>query len=329
VLVIAQLVGALVLVVAASDSFTNAVEWIGAKSGLTRSAVGAVVAAIGSSLPESIVAIIALVVLRDARSEAIGIGAVIGAPLMLSTVVFSLIGVISLVRREPPGIPQLSIPVAPTLFGATLFFGTFALALAASFTRSTALHVVAAICVLAAYALHLTYHLRAGQPEGEESPPPLRIAPRSKRPATALIVLQLCVALVVTALASRWFISSLSAASLTFGISALAMSLLLTPIATELPEASSVFLWMRRCEDNLAISNVLGAMMFQTSVTCAIALLATPWQLGASAYAAAVAALAAVALLILTTLLRRQVEQWALAAAGLFYIGYLVYMART
>jgi cation:H+ antiporter len=329
VLVIAQLVGALVLVVIASDAFTNAVEWIGAKFGLTRSAVGAVVAAIGSSLPESIVAIIALVVLRDARSQAIGIGAVIGAPLMLSTVVFSLIGVISLVRREPPGIPQLSIPVAPTIFGAALFFGTFALALAASFTRSTTLHVVAAICVLAAYVVHLAYHLRAGQPEGEEAPPPLRIAPRHKRPSNALIMLQLCVALVVTALASRWFISSLSAASFTFGISALAMSLLLTPVATELPEASSVFLWMRRCEDNLAISNVLGAMMFQTSVACAIAMLATPWQLGPSAYAAGATALISVALLILTTLVRRQVEQWALAASGLFYIGYLLYMART
>ncbi len=329
VLVVAQLLGALVLVVVASDAFTNAVEWIGAKFGLTRSAVGAVVAALGSSLPETIVAFIALVVLRDARSQAIGIGAVIGAPLMLSTVVFSLIGVISLVRREPPGIPQLSIPVAPTLFGATLFLGTFALALAASFTRSATMHTIVAICVLAAYVVYLVYHLRAGQPEAEESPPPLRIAPRHKRPATALVVLQLCIALVVTALASRWFISSLSAASLAFGISALGMSLFLSPIATELPEASSVFLWMRRCEDNLAISNVLGAMMFQTSVACAIAMLATPWQLGISAYGAAIAALAAVALLIVTTLLRRQVEQFALAAAGVFYIGYIIFMART
>ena len=329
VLVVAQLIGALVLVVVASDAFTNAVEWLGAKFGLTRSAVGAVVAAIGSSLPESIVAFIALVVLRDARSQAIGIGAVIGAPLMLSTVVFSLIGVISLVRREPPGIPQLSIPVAPTLFGATLFFATFALALAASFTSSAMVHAIVAVCVLAAYVVYLAYHLRAGQPEAEESPPPLRIAPRHKRPATPIVVLQLCIALVVTALASRWFISSLGAASLAFGISALGMSLFLSPIATELPEASSVFLWMRRCEDNLAISNVLGAMMFQTSVACAIAMLATPWQLGASAYGAGVAALAAVALLIVTTLVRRQVEQFALAAAGVFYVGYIVFMART
>src|SRR5580693_6465580 len=45
----------LVLLVLASDAFANAVEWAGALLGLTRSAVGAVVAAIGSSLPETMV----------------------------------------------------------------------------------------------------------------------------------------------------------------------------------------------------------------------------------------------------------------------------------
>ena len=324
-LAVMELLGALVLVVVAADSFTNAVEWIDAKSKLTRGASGAIVAAIGSSLPETIVAVIALLVLGDPRSQAIGIGAVIGAPFMLATVVFSLIGVIALVRRRRDGKPPLDIPVAPTVFGGTLFFATFALALGASFVRGHAVHTAAAVVVLAAYALYLYYHLRAQDQAGEEEPPALRIAPASRNPSMALIVLQLGIGLALSVVASRLFIASLWQASLVFGVSPFIISLYLSPIATELPEASSVMLWMRRKEDTLAMGNVLGAMMFQTSIACGIAMVASPWQLGTGAYAAGVASLAAVAVLVITTLVRQRVEPLALACVGLLYLGYIAF----
>lgn len=323
--VVIELLGALVLVVVAADSFTNAVEWIDVKSKLTRGASGAIVAAIGSSLPETIVAVIALVMLGDPRSQAIGIGAVIGAPFMLATVVFSLIGVIALVRRRRQAEPALAIPVAPTIFGGTLFFATFALALGASFVRGHAMHVAASVVVLSAYALYLYYHLRAQDQAGEEEPPALRIAPASRNPSMALIVLQLGIGLALSVVASRLFIASLWQASFVFGVSPFVISLFLSPIATELPEASSVVLWMRRKEDNLAMGNVLGAMMFQTSIACAIAMVATPWQLGPGAYAAGVASLAAVAALVITTLVRQKVEPLTLACAGLLYLGYIAF----
>ena len=324
-LVVIELLGALVLVVVAADAFTNAVEWIDAKSKLTRGAAGAIVAAIGSSLPETIVAVIALVVLGDPRSQAIGIGAVIGAPFMLATVIFSLIGVIALVRRPRTAQPALAIPVAPTIFGGTLFLATFALALGASFVRAHAVHVAAAVIVLLAYGAYLLYHLRAQDQAGEEEPPALRIAPGSRNPRVALIVLQLSIALVLSIVASRLFIASLWQASLVFGVSPFIISIYLSPIATELPEASSVMIWMRRKEDNLAMGNVLGAMMFQTSIACAIAMVATPWLLGPGAYAAGVASLVAVAALVITTLVRKRVEPLALACAGLLYLGYFAF----
>ena len=323
-LVALQLLGALVLVVVAADAFTNAVEWIDARTRLTRGAVGAVFAAIGSSLPETIVAVIALVVLRDPRSQAIGIGTVIGAPFMLGTVIFSLIGTVALLRRGGGG--RLAIPTAPTIFGASLFFVTFALALAASFARERALHVACVLLVLGSYAAYLVYHLRAGDEAGEETPPALRLWPRSARPSWTKIVVQLCIALAVTVVASRWFVASLDQASLAFGVAPFVIAVFLSPIATELPEASSVVLWMRRREDDLAMSNVLGAMMFQTSIACSIAILATPWALGRSAYAAGAATLAAVAVVIVTTLLRKRVEPLALAACGLLYAAYIIFM---
>lgn len=326
--VVLHVVGALLLIVAGSDAFTNAVEWVGATFGLTRSAIGAVVAAIGSSMPETAVAVVALLVLHDARSQAVGIGAVLGAPFMLSTVVFFLIGMVALLRNKQEQQHSLAVPVAPTVFGASLFFVTFALALAASFVRMDAAHDVSATLVLGAYVVYLLYHLRAGQPEGEESPPPLRLAPKSRRPASAMVIFQLVIALIVIVFASRWFVASVNDASATLGISPFLVSLFLSPIATELPEMANVVMWMRRREDALALGNVLGAMMFQTSIACAIAMLATPWQLAPSAYVASALALLSVAILIVTTVARRRVEPMALIAGGLLYVAYIVYTAR-
>jgi cation:H+ antiporter len=323
-----QLVATLVLVALASDAFTNAVEWLGARLNLTRSAAGAIVAAVGSSLPESIIAVVALLILRDERSQQIGIGAVLGAPFMLGTVVFCLIGLIALARDRKAGGVQLSAPFQPTMFGMNLFFGTFALALAASFVRSFAIHAVAAVAVLCAYVWYLRYHLRAGQLEAEPSPPPLRLAPRSAEPQMVVVLLQLVLALTVTILASRWFVVTVGRAASVLALAPFAVSVILSPIATELPEASNVVLWMRRREDALALANVLGAMMFQTSMTCALAMLVTPWQLSLNAYAAGGAVLLAVAFVTVSMFVRRKVEPFAFAIAGFFYLGYLAVAAR-
>jgi cation:H+ antiporter len=321
-----QLAIALVVVFIASDAFTNAVEWLGARYALTRSAAGAIIAAIGSSLPESIVAIVALLILRDERSRDIGLGAVLGAPFMLSTVVFCLIGALALARRAPSPARALAVPVAPTVFGAGLFFATFALALAASFVSTFAAHIVAAVLILAAYVAYLVYHLRSDQPEAEPSPPRLRIAPGMHEPPALLIATQLVLALAVTVVASRWFVLVIGNVAGAFGWAPFVVSLFISPIATELPEASNVLLWMRRREDSLALANVLGAMMFQTSVTCTLAMLATPWHLNRAAWIAAACTLGAVGTAIVWTAVRKRVEPWPFAFAGVFYAAYVIAM---
>ncbi len=248
---------------------------------------------------------------------------------MLSTLVFSLIGMLALLRRKAAGEPLLAIPVESTLVGASLFVVTFASMLGASFVRDRTAHIAAAVFSLALYALFIFYHLRQGDEIMEQTPPKLRIAPSIANPSWSVVVLQLAVALAITILASRWFVASLSLASLRFGVSPLILALFLSPVATELPEAMSVVLWMRRREDHLAMSNILGTLMFQASIGCTIAILATQWQLGASTYAAGGAALLAVGALILSTFARRRVEPIVLAAAALLYVAYIVFLRRS
>ena len=316
-----HVLGALLLLVIASDAFTNAVEWVGALFGLTRSAVGAVVAAVGSSLPETMVAFIAIVLLGDIRSVEVGTGAVIGAPLLLSTLALSLVGICAYVFGKRRSV---AAHVQPTLVGLALFVCTFALVIGASFVTSHAAHVAAAIIALLAYAAYLLYHMRAGEQESDDTPPPLRIAPKLRRPNVALVVFQLTVATVVTALAARWFIATVSSLALHLQISALVISIVLSPIATELPEIFNVLIWTRRDLDDLALGNIFGAMMFQTSVASSIALIATPWHLDAPSYRAAIATLVVTLTMFAWIALRRKIETAPLALCGLGYLGYLI-----
>jgi len=329
VLTAAQLFGALLLLVIASDSFTNAVEWFASLRGLARNAAGAIVAAIGSSLPETMVAVVALVVLHDARSQAVGIGAVLGAPFMLSTVVFSAVGGIAFFRHsiyEKTG-GFLAVEPRNAIVGLALFLVTFAFVVGASFAPTPAVRIGASIAVIVAYFVYLRYHFRHDESGVEAHPPPLRFSPRAVKPPMWIVLVQMALALGVTILASHWFVSSVSGVSAMVGIPPLVVSLFLSPVATELPEAMNVVLWMRRKEDELAFGNVIGAMMFQTSIASAIAMLASPWRLDSHGYAACAAAFAAVLFVLIATLIRRRLSSIALFACGIFYAAYLVFAA--
>ena len=55
--------------------------------------------------------------------------------------------------------------------------------------------------------------------------------------------------------------------------------MLLSPIATELPETMNAVIWVRQGKGRLALANVSGAMMIQATVPTALGLFFTPWIL--------------------------------------------------
>ncbi len=61
------------------------------------------------------------------------------------------------------------------------------------------------------------------------------------------------------------------------GVSALALSLLIIPVATELPEKVNSIIWIRRGRDTLAVGNISGAMVFQGSLLPALGIMLTAW----------------------------------------------------
>ncbi|MBV8170954.1 MAG: hypothetical protein JO219_03385 [Candidatus Eremiobacteraeota bacterium] len=324
--IVLQVLLGLVLLVIASDAFANAVEWVGVMFRLTRSAVGAVVAAIGSSLPETMVAFIALVVIGSQTSTEIGIGAVVGAPLLLSTIAFAVVGAGALAFGKKHD--TVHAPAPPVIVGLSLFCLAFAAVIGASFFPILPVRIAAAGFAVGAYVAYLAYHLRLRAVEGDEAPPRLRIAPWLAQPTPSLVLVQLLVATAITMLAARWFIGSLGALATLTSLSPLVISLLLSPIATELPELINGLLWMQRDLDDLALGNVLGAMMFQASIACAIGLIASPWHLDANSYRAAALTLASALFVLIWTALRKRVQALPLVLCVLFYVAYVVLELR-
>ena len=99
------LVFALLIILLGAELFTNGIEWFGRKLELAEGAVGSVLAAVGTALPETLIPIIAILFATGASSHAVGVGAILGAPFMLATLAMFVTGIAVLwqARTRPTG----------------------------------------------------------------------------------------------------------------------------------------------------------------------------------------------------------------------------------
>ncbi len=91
------LVVAFIVILMGAELFTNGIEWFGRKLQLAEGAVGSVLAAVGTALPETMIPIIAILFATGEASHAVGVGAILGAPFMLATLAMFVTGVAVLV----------------------------------------------------------------------------------------------------------------------------------------------------------------------------------------------------------------------------------------
>ena len=78
-------------------------------------------------------------------------------------------------------------------------------------------------------------------------------------------------------LASRGFVQALEIIGVQIGLSSQVTALLLSPIATEMPEMMNSIVWVRQGKMNSALANISGAMMIQATVPAAFGMFFTPW----------------------------------------------------
>src|SRR5229473_6735147 len=100
---IVLIVGAFVLILFGAEVFTDGVEWLGIKLNMTEGATGSILAAFGTATPETLIPVVAIVFTNTPDADDIGVGAILGAPFMLGTLVMLLIGVTAFALRGRRG----------------------------------------------------------------------------------------------------------------------------------------------------------------------------------------------------------------------------------
>jgi cation:H+ antiporter len=340
-----ELLIALGVILAGAELFTNGVEWIGEGYGLSEGAVGSVLAAIGTALPETILPLVA-VLSGHAKGDEIGVGAILGAPFMLSTLAMAILGLV-VVLSSKRGSRSLKLHHDGNVLAQDLafFLVMYSLATLAGLLRIRAFNWVLAAGLLVGYGVYVRRHFSSpGEQEleaeasGEVKPLHLRrIAggllhrkAGAGPPTRAMSMGQTAAGLGVILLGARVFVSGATQLATDLHVSHLAFALLVAPVATELPEAfNSSVIWARRGKDTLALGNITGAMVFQSVFPVTIGLLLTPWRLTGDALVAAVIALVASAVLFATARVRGRLHAPLLILQGAFYVGYVAFVLRT
>jgi len=270
-----------------SELFTNGVEWAGHHLSLSEAAVGSLLAAVGTALPETLIPAVALIMSHGkpgAHSE-VGVGAIVGAPLMLSTIALFVMGVAALGFRSRRGRIALRVPCIDGRRDLAFFIPVFVamLLLGIAGLPPIARYIVGVIllAVYASYALMILKLKRAVESSVEYGLHLERLFGGDPRdPDGRTTVIQVAIGVAAILLGAYVFVDQIVFLSQHAGLGAGVLSLILSPLATELPEKYNAVVWIRQGKDNLALANITGAMVFQSCIPVALGLVFTPWHLG-------------------------------------------------
>ncbi|MFC5185587.1 sodium:calcium antiporter [Actinomadura harenae] len=348
------LIACAVAIYLSCEWFVNAVEWLGHRLNVGRMAVGTVLAAFGTALPESVVTLVAVTSGDGEAGKDIGVGAAMGGPLALATVAYAVTGVALLWTRRNRDRARLAATVPASAGGGTgagagavesgdgrgsevLTDPAEAARLAkdqrwflAVFVFKVGLGLVAfafkpwlGVVFFAVYAVYFWREMRGGDEDGDSAAEidlePLKLQPRREVPATWAVAAQTLATLTVIFFASQLFVHQLDAIGPMLGLPAAVTALLLSPVATELPEIMNAVIWVRQGKTTLALANISGAMMIQATVPSGLGLLFTPWKFDHALIWSGVMTMVAIVYL-LATLRAHKLTPVRLAWTGVLYL---------
>lgn len=325
---IALLAVALLLILAAAVFFTNGVEHLGERLNLGEAAVGSVLAAVGTAMPETLIPVVAILLSKGAASDAIGLGAILGAPFMLSTLALTVTGVAAFVyaKRRDNG-STLLVRRGALVRDLAYFLSLFTLAVATAWLPAGPVRWGVCVILLGGYVKYVIANLRenSASVEGRE---PLRLQsfwvrlsltrlPEETReaflhrrrkclegcPHPVAITAQVILALAIMLVGARMFVYHVEQIAASLGVSGLVIALLLAPVATELPEKLNSVIWVRQGKEVLSLGNITGAMVFQSSIPATLGIALTDWKLNDPAHGHAALISAGIALTAATAVL--------------------------
>jgi cation:H+ antiporter len=300
------------------EYFVNGIEWLGHRLNLGATAVGSVLAAFGTALPESAVTFVAVVLGKTPAEKDLGVGAALGGPLVLATIAYAVVGIALLVRGD--GRLQLSTAARRHLSrDQAAFLAVFAIKVGLGLVV-LAYKPLLGTLFLAVYALYVWQEMRRDEAVlDDEDLEPLKIRPKDGDPAMGWAALQVVLALLAISIASHVFVAQLQAIGDALAWPPQLVALLLSPVATELPETMNAVIWMRQGKERLALANISGAMMVQATIPSALGIFFTPWQFDHALLLSGVMTAAAITYLWRLFRRGRHITGGWLAGAAIFY----------
>jgi len=318
------LIISLIIILIGAETFTNSVEWLGKKLDLGDGAVGSIFAAVGTAMPETLVPVIAILGGHGAAGHDVGIGAILGAPFMLATLAMFVTGCAAFAKRRN----NTSMQINPQIMKRDMrfFLLVYTVAILSSFLQNYSLKLLIIAFLVCAYCYYVYKTIRSsiGQNNGEEDVNPLYLMRKSGNPPFALVVFQTAFALGIIILGANIFVAAVQKVAAGLGVPVLILSLIITPIATELPEKFNSIIWVSRGKDTLALGNITGAMVFQSSLIPALGILLTDWMLEPIAILSAALALTAVVCQYAGLFGKHELKPGHLMAGGIFYLIFIL-----
>lgn len=329
-MVFLQLFVMLILILIAAEVFTNALEHLGEKLKISEGVTGSLFAAVGTALPETSVPLLALLAGTQnmETNHEIGVGAILGAPLMLATLSISLMAISVWKSRGTQG--NLRPERTGLIRDLNFFIVAFSFAAIAMYIphEQVVIRYGIGFCMVMIYFVYVMMTIRASKSlveEGHatEAGSDMFLCRAGLPNNMVVIVIQLILGLALLIAGAKGFIDGVEEAAELIGISALLLSLLIIPIATELPEKVNSILWIRKGKDTLAFGNITGAMVFQGTLLPAIGIMLTPWEPRTEVVLGIAMTLIA-AIWLRYLMAKGGIKVWHLLVNGAMYVAYLI-----
>lgn len=311
------------------ELFTNGIEWLGRKLKLGDGVVGSIFSAVGTCLPETLIPVIALVFSKkQVDSQEIGIGAIAGAPFMLSTLAFFITGLSVLIfAQKRKSKYRLKVDLNILSRDLSFFVLVYTLGIGVSFFSSQLVKNTIAIVLIVFYVFYIFKTVNNDNASSGDIDELIFSKTFNIKTTNMVILTQIIMALGAIIIGAELFVSNIEVISKTLGISTLALAIIITPIATELPEKFNSVIWISKNKDTLSLGNITGAMVFQSCIPVSIGILATSWELDIITIISALMALGSALVTYIWIKTKKGLNPIPLLAGGLFYIAFISYLS--
>lgn len=315
------------LILISSLFFNNAMEWLGKRFELSEGTIGSTLSIIGTSIPQIIIPLVAFIFLRGVETIQIGMGAIIGAPFVLSTLGFAIMGgtIIALAKKQGRGI-EIDADFIIISRDLKFFLITYSFAIFAGLLADKAPKIFIGLILLIIYGYYLYRNVVYEERISEEIQTPLYFSSRGEEATLGITLFQLISSL-FTLIGGAWlFIHTMKDMAILGAqpqLTGLILAVIFAPIVIEIPSKFNSIIWLRENKDTLALGNIISSMIFQSSVLVMLGILFSPWRLEGIALLVGGIPIVSTAIIYITMIIQEKINPYVLLGNGGLYLVFI------